>query len=770
MKSYLKFLSRNKLYTAIEAVGLVVSLAFVILTGNYVVQQWEMTRNVPGYRDLYSIELGVAGMDTYVLGSIPDMALRAKEHVPDVELATSILYMNSSQGSTRVFTIDDKALPLSLYWVDRDFFDIFPFRFLEGTPDVLEDPSQAIICHSLANRLGQEKPVLGMSITTSDGDRYRIGAVMEDWDHTLFEQVDMVLPMTEKIRKDGTSALSFLKAKAGTNREDLQEKVGKAAVDPVLERVDISFLKGSRLVRYDELFFENEPGLKGGDRQLLRLMVLVTLILLFSAIFNYINLSVALSGKRVREMATRRILGADRKEIYRRFLLEALGFTALCFVAAWLLARALLPTINGLLNADVQIRLKWTLPGLGIGLGFLAALSLVQALIPATIATRFQPGDVVKGEWRVRSKRIFEKVFIALQNAFSVLLVAVAVVLQMQMSHMLNRPIGADVDDVFYLRVDPDISSPLLRDRLSRLTCVSRIGKSQGHPGDMTHYFSAGENGEMDSHALLVCDSTAFRIFRFHILQQFSEPVPGTVWIMESDLTRLGLGLHGEGAQETFGPKMMLGGILEDFVSTDVLHYDVSTTTQIRVEQAAYGDLVLETTGDHRQARKEIMDAYAGVCEELFDAYKEPRDADYIPAILEKRIAGERDKLRLVQIFMLLCLMLSVLGLVAMSAYYASENARSVAVRKVFGSTVREEVRRGVTGYLLLVLAGAAVAVPVAVWLCRRLLERYSYRITDYGWVFVVAVVLVLLVSFASVLWQTLKAARTDPAVELKKE
>ena len=98
------------------------------------------------------------------------------------------------------------------------------------------------------------------------------------------------------------------------------------------------------------------------------------------------------------------------------------------------------------------------------------------------------------------------------------------------------------------------------------------------------------------------------------------------------------------------------------------------------------------------------------------------------------------------------------------------QSVQSVAVRKVFGSTVREEVRRGVTGYLLLVLAGAAVAVPVAFWLCRRLLERYSYRITGYAWVFAAAAVLVLLVSFASVLWQTLRAARTDPAVELKKE
>ena len=115
-------------------------------------------------------------------------------------------------------------------------------------------------------------------------------------------------------------------------------------------------------------------------------------------------------------------------------------------------------------------------------------------------------------------------------------------------------------------------------------------------------------------------------------------------------------------------------------------------------------------------------------------------------------------------------MLVSLLGLLAMSALFAGERTHDVAVRKVFGSTVGNEVVRGVREYMLLVLIACILAVPVAVWLTGRYLEGFYYRISGYGWIFAVAVVTALLISFFAVLWQTLKAAKTNPAVELKKE
>ena len=105
-----------------------------------------------------------------------------------------------------------------------------------------------------------------------------------------------------------------------------------------------------------------------------------------------------------------------------------------------------------------------------------------------------------------------------------------------------------------------------------------------------------------------------------------------------------------------------------------------------------------------------------------------------------------------------------------MSAYYAGMQTRDIAVRKVFGGTIASETERSVWEYMVLVGIAVLVGIPVAIFLAERYLRQFWYRIEGYGWVFVVGAVIALLISFLAVLWQTLKAARTNPATELKKE
>ena len=112
----------------------------------------------------------------------------------------------------------------------------------------------------------------------------------------------------------------------------------------------------------------------------------------------------------------------------------------------------------------------------------------------------------------------------------------------------------------------------------------------------------------------------------------------------------------------------------------------------------------------------------------------------------------------------------SRLGLVAMSTYFAGQRSRDIAVRKVFGGTVESEVRSGVRDYMVMTLIACAIGIPIAVWAARRYLEDFTVKLEHYGWIFVLAVVIAVAISFASVLWQTLRAARTNPATELKKE
>ena len=125
---------------------------------------------------------------------------------------------------------------------------------------------------------------------------------------------------------------------------------------------------------------------------------------------------------------------------------------------------------------------------------------------------------------------------------------------------------------------------------------------------------------------------------------------------------------------------------------------------------------------------------------------------------------------KIVTLFALVAVFLAMLGLIAMSTWFAARNSKDIAIRKVFGSEMKGETLRTIRSYMVLILVAVAVGIPVSIYLVGRFLERYAERITGYWWIFVCAAVFVALVSLLSVLWQTLKAARTNPAIELKKE
>ena len=147
-----------------------------------------------------------------------------------------------------------------------------------------------------------------------------------------------------------------------------------------------------------------------------------------------------------------------------------------------------------------------------------------------------------------------------------------------------------------------------------------------------------------------------------------------------------------------------------------------------------------------------------------------PDMSGYIPYKIEKEYEGMMNQMKMVIIFMIIAILLSALGQIAMSTYYATEREKEIGIRKVFGGTVRSESIRNIFEYIGYCLIASVIAIPVAVWVAGRYLETFVYKMDLPIWIFAVAALAVLAVSIASVLWQTLQAAHTNPAEALKKE
>ena len=777
MKSYLKFLSRNKLYTAIEAVGLAVSLAFVILIGSYVVQQFEVKYENPNWRDIYTFAMVEDGHPDQ-LGLTYTFTDAIKAAAPEVEMAGRLSPVEM------LMTPKEGTLQAKVVTADRNFFELFPnLTFVEGSPEVLSDAGNMIISEEFSHKSGLK---VGDNWKLGK-DSFTVSAIMKDWKSTLFEYADIVLSIDGPIKGFSDpndqfgSVYTFVKLSPGADRNALEEKA-VAVCKNLYEFYGSSFLQGLRVYRLDELLFGDVHGntisgnIAHSDKRTLDLLLAAVLLLLVSAVINYINLNMALSAKRAREMATRRLIGASQASVFGRRILESMLFTLACFAVSVLLAIWWAPVVNRLLNdPDIAIRIQFTPKYIVMFIGLVLVVGFLAGLLPALFSSRWNPIDVVRGNFRAQSKMTFSKVFIVLQNALSVFLIALAIVMEGQYRKSLGRPMHADIDNKYFLQ-SASFGLESLRSSLEALPFVERTGLAFHVPGQLGNgQYSKTVDDKDILYRVYHMDKDAFDMLGFEIQADYHAPVGNTVWFGESAFAASGFTeeYHEiETLRQRMGNCENMGGVIADF-PVSLSNMGAKEDMVVLVENIpatypyAYG-ILLEIGGDHEEARKQIMEVYETWKKDNMVYYELANG--YLTEFYEKALRPARNNMRLMEIFMALALLLSLLDLLAMSTYYADEKAHDIAVRKVFGGTVDTEAWRTIRDYMVLVSIACVIGIPIAVYAAQEYLKDFIYRLEGYWWIFVVAVLLTGLIAFVSVIWQVLKAAKTNPAVELKKE
>ena len=765
MKSYLTFLSRNKLYTAIEAVGLAVSLAFVIIIGSYVWQQYAVTWENPDRERVYVP--GTPGFPALTYG-FPD----AIGDIPEIESVSRMCNVVVHP------VIRGENTEAECVGIEPEFFDICPqFRFVEGSADVLSAPNNAILSASFARKhslsVGEALDITGSS--------YVVGAILEDLKGTVIKPYDIFL--NAAVYKDEWqpfdnygSTVTLIKVRPETDRKELYDKLESVCKDVYSSIYGQSFFEHLELSRYDELFFKETEGFfRHGDKATLRILMLVGLLLLLSAILNYINLSVALTGKRAKEMAVRQLSGASSAGIIWKYLAESIAFTAVCFAAGLLLAEAFCPAMNALLNnPDIPIKIIWS-PGYVFAyIVIILLVGVLCGIFPAMMSGRYNPVDVMKGGYRRRSKMVFSKVFIVLQNALAVILIALAITMEAQMHKTQERPMNCNIENIFFLKDFSGEDNAPLKDALEALPCVRRIGRSSGVPGSINMgQYSTTRDGQDILYKLIRMDSTAFSMFGFEILEDFHAPQFNSVWFSDKTFAATGFDsdyhdISGTLSRRTKGCEQV-AGVFKSFPTNNanIGEEEYAIVSLMRSEDIPFAGWVIETTPDRKAAKAQIMEAYDNSIKgkQIYGSL-----AFWVDENIAEAWKPARNNMRLVEIFMLLSIIIALLGLVAMSTYYADEKSRDIAVRKVFGGTVDTEAQRTIREYMVLVGIACVIGIPIAVYAAQEYLKDFIYRLEGYWWIFMVAVLLTGLIAFVSVIWQVLKAAKTNPAIELKKE
>ena len=792
MSSYIKFLSRNKLYTIIEAIGLIVSIAFVILIGNYVYQQYSVAYGNPYRNRVYAV-----GNQDYMSLSWWDKAV-FEDKLPEAETVARI---SGSDYDGYITFGDEQPVGAVITEADPEIFELFPsLTLLEGSVDEYRLKGHCLISESLANRTFNGDAVGKPIRITYFDDKIEsmVCGIFKDAPNSMMPNSDVLLnpkfntlPNQKPFSSIG-QYMTLIKVQEGTDREQFAKKVEEVG----LPNYSDGFVSAMPIYTLPEVFFnDNQWMFKGGKKPVMQTLTVVVLLLLVSAIFNYINLNMALSGKRAKEMATRRLHGATKGRIVLKYILESVSFTAVCFVLAFLLACALFPMMNGLLKnvgggdmsidaslgQFVLIRFDWTVGVVAVYLAAIVFVGVLSGIAPAAIASRFEPIDVVRGTYRLQTKRVFSKIFIVFQNTITIVLIAMAILMEVQMRHMMNRPTNMRSEGLYSLQCwvkDYSDIAPLI-DRLEKIPNVNAVGYGRGFAGQMNMGTTVTTpEGERVNLQLILCDETYFNMLDLQVVEDFGLRT-NSVWMSRTLAEKIALSdstahyytrnMHINGSNpET------VGGIYEDIPTRSAASSEPNQFSAViiaRAEDLIWGNgVMIDVSGDYKETEKAIMQAYADYSEEKNGTYVEPAQNGYVKDLNNLLLQPAKMAMRLLELFMLLSVLISLLGLVAMSTYYSEQSTKSIAVRKVFGSNVQRELWRSVRDYMVLVGIAALIGIPLAVWFCGRYLERFAYRIEHYGWIIAVAAILGMLMAFLSVLWQTLKAARTNPAEALKKE
>lgn len=782
MKSYLRFLSRNKLYAAIEVVGLSVALAFVLLIGTYVWQQYATIRNTEDHERIYCIGRQNPSGEKFH-GLHLSLAGTLKNNVPEIE--ESCRYYNIFESP---ITLGGEKIMANTVCVDKDFFRMFGCRFLAGSPDDFDNIKNVVVSESFAKAHGGVENIIGKTMSKYM-DGLTVTGVIEDIDNSVISYNDVFLNVDARgnVGIYIHDTYTFVKLREGVKIADAREKI-EQEVQKGFDSSPFHLGYTPMIMSFKEVFFDDaadfSQSLNNCHRRNLMVMTFVVILLLVSALINFINLSAAMSGKRLKEMATRMVSGADGKSIFRKYVMESVGLCLACMTLAVLLALALEPYLNLLLNSDIDIDISLSFMSIMVYVAGAVVIGLAAAILPGLIGISVKPLDVLKGHYRARSKMIFSKIFIVLQNAVSITLIALAMTMNRQIEHMVNMPIGADVEDLYYLWVDDFRTSGPLVEELKKLPFVENIGFSEGYPGGTVESLMEVERGKKQKIGIIYCDEEAFGMYGLDIADTRIDDPVNTLWVTQ--ITYDAFKANGADLDDPEIVKMMafggpgsrFGGILSDFALTDALSIEndmwclvsVFSAENFRPFMSEGAGIVLKTIGDHNENAIAISEAYRKFSEDVRGVYVEPMDSGYINVLRASKLNEVHNQSKIMNIFMFLSVLLSFMGLVAMSTYYSDEGISDIAIRKVYGSTIENETVTSVWKYTKMIILSCVIAIPVAVFASGRYLDSFVYRTDNAWWVYVLTTLAIVTISVTAVFVQTLRAAHTNPAEALKKE
>lgn len=796
MKYFFRFLKNNPLYAVINVVGLALSLMFVILIGDYTYRQFSIDKWHRNHERIYV--LGTENGNSLL--SWPDCAHSLKDRYPEVEDVCCVYMHNGKiKHEDKVYEESQGDNAGNIMLADSNFFRFFDFKMIDGDRETaLDSPEKCVVTESLAkalfpdgNALGQPLQIEGtryVFVSDDNGDPYdsslvyTVSGVIKDLDKTVFLNETAVIANFERapqvlgyrLRNDLMasgplgSTLSFLMLRPGASLEDKIEDLTSYCI----ESIPVFNFYGNRkaaIIPLDDLMFAPQntgAGLQTGDKSLLGILLAVVLAILMFAVTNYINLTVANTGFRAKEMATRRLLGSDGLGISLELIGESTLMVFISFIIGGALALLLEDKVAVLFKGKIDILKDINFSTVSVSLLFIVLTGIISGIMPTISLSKYKPIDVVKGSFRYHSKMVLSRIFIILQNVITMTMMAATLTILLQMSHLVNAPLGYNTENIY--RVSSD-NPEVLRNALKSQPFIQGIGSFSGTSLD-GNYRSMSTRKDKDNNNLLVYlttwDKEFIDIMGINLVKD--NHLSGDVKYINEELAgKLSLG---DGESEVTwgdGKVMQVAGIFSNFHMTNIIDpYQPFLISVKDTDEIEDPNFMVKTDGSP-DARKKLCDLIKevdGTTEDL--DWKLQSVDDNIKASLNE----EKNTMRIVSIFTGVAVLISILGFIGMSLFFIRQRRKEIGVRRIMGSTTNEVLSLLLKKFCAPLLVSFIFAVPLSWFIMDKWLEGFSYRIGLSPWIFIASGAVSLLIAVVSIFFQTLHAAHSNPADAIRAE
>ncbi len=709
-----------------------------------------------------------------------------KSEFPEIESAVRVDNASLLVRRGHVKFQEDNVL-----FADSAFFHVFDYKLLEGNPKTALRNKFSIVFKKTAAKkyFGDENPV-GKTVILTDGNKIAtVTGLMQDMPENSQIKADMLVSMstlTEEFNKGlddqwgNYSDKTFLLLKPGTNAKTLQAKF-----PAFLERRNGDEMK--KLQMYPTLFLEplrdvylysTRDGSKTGNINNVYIFTIIAIFILLIACFNFVNLTTARSSERAKEVGIRKVVGAARTQLARQFIGESIIICLIAFFLSLLLLWLTLPLFNHLAGKKVSTNIfshprnLFILFLTSIGIGILAGI------YPALGLSSFRPIIVLKGRFVTGAKGvILRKGLVIAQFTISIALIFSTIIVYNQMHYMRSQDLGFNKNQKMIIDTHGDSSKIVFEQEINSLPGVISTSMAGSVPGGGNPgAYSQIENVHGD---MQIANLDLYFVDFDYIPQYHMKMIAGRTFSRDFPTDTTQAMVVNEAAMKLFGyhdPQQIIGkkfdqwgrkgkiiGVVKDFHFRSL--QEVIKPLSIRIEPNGC-DLV--SVYVKPQNLKATIASIGKVWNTLIP--NRPFSYYFLDEFFDKQYRSEDRFGSLFLNFAILAIFISCLGLLGLASYSTAQRTKEMGIRKVMGASVANILKLLSLEFLKLIAISFLIAAPVSWYFMHKWLEGFAYRTDIYWWVFAVALLLALLVAFATISFQAIKAAVANPVKSLRTE